>query len=166
MKSTLKLSGHYKVEHWRGDKLLKTYEGKNLIVNEGINFILDLLGNNVALTEWYVGLVQDDTTEAIDANTTGADIGTDFTEFTDYTGNRQLWLATGDVAASKSLVNSAVVTFPMTGSGTIWGIFIVDAATGAGSGVTMWAGTAFSTAAVVVNGDNLKVTYTVNGADA
>ncbi len=134
---------------------------KNLVVNEGLNHILNTeFHGDPAVSPWFIGLVNDAPTFA--AGDTLASHG-GWTEFTNYTGNRLAW--TEDAAASQSITNTSAVSFPILGIGTIAGAFLSSVATGT-------AGTLFSAGAftagdrTVANGDFLNVTYTLNAADA
>lgn len=153
------LKGHFSIEHLDKDGQLKgRYELDNGIVNQGKNSILDIMFHAATqITTWYIGLMDNSgyTTEAA-ADTLASHTG--WNEFTNYTGNRKEW--TEGAAASQSITNSTPVQFDITGTGTIKGVFICSAASGTSG--TLWSTAAFGSTVAVANGDQLKITYTVN----
>jgi len=175
--------GQFQVEHWRDGVLLDIYSFKNGITNEGKNNLLDThfdLGSQV--TAWYMALVDNANFTALANDDTYDDIdqaGNGWDEFKSYTdaGNasstttRPVWAP--DAASAQSISNSTQEVFDITGSGTVKGVAIVGAASGAtatantkgdhaADGV-LWATALFDQGdTAVVNGDQLKITYTVS----
>ena len=85
-----------------------------------------------------------------------------WSEFTDYTGDRQAWVEGG--VSSQSIDNSSSpAAFPITGSGTVAGAFMTNASTGT-SGI-LFAVVNFSASRSVSNGDTINVTYTISASD-
>ena len=113
-----------------------------------------------AIATWYIGLVDNSGFTAFaEADTMSSHGG--WNEFTTYSESTRVeW--TEDAAASKSITNSTVVTFNITGSGTLKGAFITSDSTKSGTSGTLWATAAFGSTVPVVNTDQLKITYTVN----
>jgi hypothetical protein len=158
----LDLKGKFKVEHVRNGKVLHVEEGNNAIVNEGLDKILNVMFHDTSpIGTWYIGLVDDSGWTAFAAADTLA-VHSGWTEYTDYTGNRQEW--TEDAASSQAITNTTVVTFAMNATGDVKGIFVCSAATG--SSGTLWSTAAFTASQGVVDGDEIKVTYTVEAANA
>ncbi len=84
-----------------------------------------------------------------------------WTEFTTYSdATRVAW--TTVAAASESITNTTVSTFNINGSGTVKGIFVTSVSTKSGTTGTLWSTAAFTSPVPVSNGDQLKITYTVN----
>jgi hypothetical protein len=181
MKDQLGIKGKFNVEHWREGKLLETWEVPNLITNEGKNHILDVQFDGIisAITTWYIGLIDLTGYSALAAADIYDEIdGTNgWDEFTPYTDpanadsavTRPAW--TPDAAASQSITNSTVVSFDITGSGTVKGLFLCGGTNAqtksdhtAGVAHKLWNAALFTGGdRTVANTDTLKVTYTVSG---
>ena len=178
-KNALPLAGRFAVEHLRGGKVIGEYDFPNGIVNEGKNLLLDVMFHATsAASTWYIGLIDNASFSALDATDTYDDIdqaGNGWDEFTAYTdGNnsdntltRPVWPE--DAASSQSITNSSVAIFNITGSGTVKGVFVVGLGAAAdtkgdhAADGNLWATALFGSGDVAVqNGDQLKVTYTVN----
>lgn len=175
---TFNPKGVWDIQHFRRDKLLERFLSPNTIMTEGKNHVLDVaFGAATQLTQWYIGLVDNAGFTAIAAADTYAGINdtNGWSSFESYTdpGNgdsattRPAW--TEDAASSGSITNSSVVSFDITASATVRGIFLV-AGTNAqtkgdstNTGNVMWCATDFSGGnRVVANTDTLKVSYTLN----
>lgn len=166
--------GKVHVEHYRGGKLLAVYDFPNGIVTEGKNKLLDVMFHGAtALAEWYAGLIDLTGYTALAATDNYDDIdqaGNGWDEFKSYTvgGNATIRGTWDEGAASAGqITSSTVTTFDITGAGTVKGVFI-SAGTQAQTkgdhtaGNTLWATALFTGGDVPVqNGDQLKVTYTV-----
>lgn len=173
------LRGRFQVEHIRDGKVINTFDFPNGIVNEGKNFLLDVMFHGTtAYGTWYLGLIDNSGFSALANDDTYDDIdqaGNGWDEFKTYTdaGNgdstttRPAW--TEDAASGQSITNSTVVVFDITGTATVKGVFLAGGANAqtkgdhTASGNTLWATALFSGGDVAVqNGDQLKVTYTVS----
>jgi len=177
-------AGHYTVEHFRDGKKIGEYEFDNGIVNEGLNSILGVYFDAATqLTVWYMGLIDNSGFTALASDDIYDDInqaGNGWDEFTNYTDanngdsavTRPAW--TTDAPSGQSITNSTQAIFDITATGTVKGIFVVAGTNAqtkgdhtAGSAHILWSTALFSGGNVsVVNGDQLKVTYTVNAAAA
>jgi len=167
-KNEIKFNNPIKVELFDKDGNLKWEdEITNGIVDEGIEYLLEVAFNGGSQdTTHYIGLIDNLTTLA---NTdTHSAIGTVSTwdENTDYNeATRVTW--NPDATASRAVTNSVPAEFTMNASATIEGIFVSSVSTkGSTSGAAgdyIWATATFSSDAVVVATDVLKVTYTVTG---
>ncbi len=178
-KNDLDIAGHYVVEHFRNGERINSYHFPNGIVNEGKNHLLDVHFHAIAaMTTWYMGLVDDLNFSALDATDTYDDIdqpGNGWDEFALYTdpGNadsattRPSW---DEAAASaQAITNNTVTVYDITGSGTVKGLFLCAGTNAnlkgnndAGVAHKLWATALFSGDVAVLNGDQLKVTYTVS----
>jgi hypothetical protein len=173
------LGGKYVVEHWRNGERINEYHFPNDIVNEGKNHILDVQFHAVsAMVTWYMGLIDDLNYSALAATDTYDDInqaGNGWDEFALYTdaGNgdsattRPEWDEAS--ASAQSITNNSVTVFDVTGAGTVKGLFLVAGTNAnlkdddtAGTAHKLWATALFSGDVAVLNGDQLKVTYTVS----
>lgn len=150
------------VQHIRNGEVIGVYKTLNGITNEGINNLLDVhFGAEAQITDWYMGLVNNSGFSAFaDTDTMNSHSG--WSEFTTYNeSDRPAWAPSS--ASNRSISNSSSVDFSITGSGTIKGIFVVSDDTKSGTSGTLWATAAFASNVAVINGDVLKVTYTVSG---
>jgi len=163
--------GRFIVEHVRDGKVIGKYNFSNAITNEGKNKLLDVMFHAVAAIDaWFILLVDGAGTPSLAAADTYLQInGTNgWDEHVAYTeATRPAW--TEGAAASQSITNGSPVVFNINGSGSVYGLGIVGGGTtpatksDAAGGGTLWAAAAFSSGTVaVLNGDQLKVTYTVN----
>lgn len=176
---TVGLKGQFSFEHVRDGKVLRRETFNNGITNEGKDFLLDVMFHAVAAkSTWYIGLIDNDGYTALAAADTYDNIdqaGNGWDEFPDYTdpansdnaGTRPAW--TEGAAASQSITNGTQVTFDITATGTVKGFFIAGGTNAqtksdhTASGNILWSTALFSGGDVAVaNGDELKVTYTVN----
>ena len=154
--------GKFKAQHIRDGKVIGEYDFPNGIVDVGLNSILGIMFHaDTQITTWYLGLIDNSGFSALaNADTMSSHAG--WNEFTTYSqANRPTW--TPGAASGRSITNGTTVDFSITGSGTIKGIFVTSNNTKGGTTGTLWATAAFSSNVSVVNGDTLKVTYTVSG---
>lgn len=179
-KHSLPLRGKFAVEHWRKGKKIGEYKFQNGITNEGKNALLDIMFNaTTQITTWYIGLIDLTGFSALAAGDTYDDInqaGNGWDEFDDYTDannassttTRPAWPE--DAASGQSITNGTTqAIYDITASGTVKGLFVVGGGTNPNlkndhaAGSTLWATALFSQGdTAVVNGDQLKVTYTVS----
>lgn len=141
-------------------------EIKNLVVDEGLNYLLDAgLSAGTPVTAWYVGLTGGTPTPA--ANDTMA-THAGWTEVTAYSeGVRQTWTDGG--VSSKSVSNSASpARFTISSDGTtVGGAFLTSSSTKGGSTGTLYAVGAFSAGNKLLDtSDTLDVTATFTQAAA
>lgn len=150
-----------KIECFDKDGNLKwEEENYNLMTDEGLEDILDVYFSDGSQdSTHYVGLKGTGDPAAGDTLASHSN----WTEFTDYSGDRKAWTEGG--VSSKSITNSgSAASFSISGSGTVAGAFLTNAETGT-SGVLV-AAVNFTSARTVANGDTLNVTYTISIADA
>ena len=171
--------GVFEVEHWRGGELFATYKVNNGVTNEGKNALFDVFFDAATqITTWYMLLVDNANYTALAAGDTYDDIdqaGNGWDEFKTYTdaGNsdstvtRPVW--NPDAASGQSISNSSQTIFDVTGTATVKGLAIVGG--GAASNTkgnhasdgTLWSTALFDQGdTAVINGDQLKITYTVS----
>lgn len=163
MNAKMGLKGRFRVEHYDKEGNLKAiYRVPNGIVDVGLNKILeDMFNGGTQSTTWYIGLVNNSGFSAFaNADTMASHAG--WTEATDYTETaRPEW--TAGTASSRSITNASTVDFSINATVTLKGIFIVNDATKSGTAGTLWSTAAFASNVSAVNGDTLKITYTVSG---
>lgn len=142
--------------------LIGEYNFLNDITNEGKNLILDVMfhdATQIASTSWYGSLISSAGYTALAAADTMASHG-GWAEFTAYSQSNRVGWGPG-AAASQAITNATPMTFDITSSGTVKGIFITSSNTKSGTSGKLWATGLFSADVPVSNGDQLKVTYTV-----
>lgn len=173
------LGGVFNFEHWRGGKCIYKEEfNPNLIVNEGKNKLLGVMFvSETQLTTWFIGLIDNSgfSSIAVGDDYDGINDTNGWSEFASYTDpangdsatTRPAW--TPGTPSSQSVTNGTVVSFDITGAGTVKGIFLA-AGTNAqtksdstASGNFLWCATTFTGGdRIVANLDVLKISYTVN----
>lgn len=157
------LRGKFQVECYDKHGNLKWAEDfPNGIVDEGVAYLLDAGFDGAAQsTAWYIGLIDNDSFSTLDdGDTMSSHSG--WVENTDYDeADRVTW--PNDATSSRSMSNSTTADFTMNATATIKGIFIVDDDTKGGTSGTLWSTASFSSNASVTSGDELKITYTING---
>jgi hypothetical protein len=167
--SGLVIGGEFLVEHFRRSKsglLHKIHEQlcKNLVVNEGLNHILNVTFNNTSqITQWYLSLFKGNYTP-ISTNTAASFTGA----ATEITGGDMTSPATRDTyddatSTAQSITNSASrASFVFNATLTAYGAFIQStSAYGNATGVLLCAAK-FGASRSVVATDQLDVTYTLN----
>jgi hypothetical protein len=140
--------GKWVVEHVRAGQIIGKYEFNNLF------------NGGTPVTTWYAGLISSTSYSAIDAtDTMGSHAG--WTEFTSYSQSTRVeW--TAGAASSQSITNGTAMTFSINGSGTVKGLFVTSVNTKSGTTGVLWNAALFSADVDVVNGDELRCTYTLS----
>lgn len=159
----LKFNNTFEVEHIRDGKVIGIHKFKNDIVNVGKNLLLDAMffgATQVVAADWCLGLISNSGYSALAAaDTMSSHAG--WTEFTGYSqSTRVAWGHASSTA--QSTTNSSPVTFDITSTGTVKGIFVTSEDTKGGTTGTLWATALFNADVPVVNGDQFRITYTVN----
>lgn len=155
----LRVGGRFLVEHFRGDKLLDAFETPNLVVNEGLNALLDIMfRGSTQITTWYLGLFEGNYTPV--AGLTAATVTAASTECTTYTSATRP--AYDEAAASsQSITNSASrASFVFNATKTIYGAFLGSDSTKSGTSGKLFSAARFGSAKSVVTDDELLLTYT------
>ena len=159
---SLKIRGFVLMELWDPNgKLLRRDEGENLIVDEGIDFILDTaLSGSTQDTTFFVGLKDTGTPLAAWTLASGP---TEITAI--YSGNRPAWTE-NNTADDQEVSNSASpASFAITGTDTVFGAFLATVDTGT-AGTLIGAKDFTGGSQAVNNLDTLNVTYTITGSSS
>jgi len=149
-----------------GGNILWRDEYHNLVVNTGLNSLLDVtLSGGTQYTAWFVGLGLDTDNSGLTA-VAGDVLGTytNWAEVTDYDEvNRVAWVDGG--VASQTVSNSASpAEFTISATVTIGGSFLAGVNTGTGGG-GLYAAGAFTAGDKLLNdNDTLSVTATFTTA--
>lgn len=166
------------VEHQRRKRFGEIYRwidasppsrDKNVCTAEGLNKLLDVMFHGTtAITTWYVGIFESNTTPS-DTTTYATPVFTESSAYDEATRPEYVEAA----ASSKALTNSAnKATFTMSATKTIYGGCLVGGGTGASTkadtagGGVMYCASLFGSSKSVVDDDIIRVTITINAADA
>lgn len=161
--SKTKLVGRFHVQVFDKDGKLKyDFHAKNTIVTVGKNKLFDIgFGATAKMANWYIGLMDHTSFSSINAADTMASHA-GWIEHVAYTESvRQTWVV--DAASAGSIANgTTVATFTINATGVLHGAFVTSDNTKSGTTGTLWAAIAFGSTVSVVNGDSIKITYTVS----
>jgi hypothetical protein len=162
-KNDLKFRGEMLMEQIRGGEVIHKEVFKNGVTTEGLNKILDVMFHaTAAITTWYVGLIDNAGYSAVAA----ADVMTShagWAEFTNFDeAARIAW--TEGAAATGSITNATALTFTISDTGAVRGVFVCSDATMSGTSGVLWATALFSGSVSVQDNDQFKITYTVTAA--
>lgn len=155
--------GRVKIELIRNGNVIQEFEQPNLIVNQGKNYILDVMfngGTQIANNSWFVGLISNSGYSAIVAGDTAASHA-GWSEFISYDETGRVGWGCG-AASSQAVTNTTPLTFTISASGTVKGVFVISNSTKGGTSGTLWAAALFSSDVVVADNDELRVTYTLS----
>lgn len=152
----------YRVECVRDGKIAWVEEFDNLVVNEGLDDILDKYFKGSSYTaSHFVGLKGAGAvaaTDTLDGSPTNA-----WSELTPYSGNRP-GLTMGTVSGQSVDNSASKASFSITSSETVAGAFV--ATSNSGTSGTLYGAGDFSSSRDVENGDTLNVTITATQAAA
>lgn len=158
-----KVGGVFSYEHVRDGEVVDTWQEPNIIVDEGLNYILSTaFAGGTANTVWYVGLFKNAYTPIasnVAATFGGAGVAGEAT--TEYSETvRQTWTQAG--VSAKVIGNSAApAVFTFTTPVTINGAFLQSTSgKGATTGV-LSAASKFSSSRAMLATDKLNITYTL-----
>jgi hypothetical protein len=160
-----KVGGVFEFELVRDGKVIDKWQDHNLVVNEGLNDLLQVyLGNGTQKATWYVGLFEGNYTPV--ATLTAATVASAATECVAYDeATRPEWVEAA--AASQQITNTASkATFTINATKTVYGAFLVSDSTKGGTAGVLFAASRFSTARALIDDDQLLVTYTIQAASA
>ena len=131
---------------------------KNLVVNEGLDDILNKVFDYHTAASWYVGLIATNpVVKAADTLSSHAS----WSESDGYADDSKAYTVV--TTSVQSITNTAAkATFVFNAAATITGAFISSASTGTSG--TLFSGATF-TAKAVASDDTLEVTYVLSSAD-
>jgi hypothetical protein len=158
-----RMGGRFQIDHMRDGKLIDQFECANLVVNEGLDHVLNtVFHGGTPVGTWYLALFEGNYTPI--ATVTAATIAAASTESTAY--DEATRPAYDEAASSaQSITNSASkATFTMNATKTIYGAFLAsNNVKGSTSGV-LFSAARFAAAKSVVASDQLLLTYTFNAS--
>ena len=164
-KAKIWLGGVFEHEVIRNGKSLGLCYDPNIVVNEGLNSILDIMFHAATqITAWYIGIFEGNYTPV--ATDTAANITANSTECTAY--DEATRVAYDEAAASgQSITNAASkATFTCSATKTIYGAFLVSASAKSATTGTLFSASKFSAARAVVDNDQLLISYVLSASDA
>lgn len=162
LRDFLNPKGRVRIQHIRNGKVLKDFEVPNGIVNEGKNDLLDTyFDSGTQIVAWFIGLIDNAGFTALAATDTHA-VHAGWSEEQSYSeATRPQW--NNDGASAQSITNAVSVDYSINGAAALNGVFVSDISVkGSVAAGILWATASFSSVLNVINGDTLKVTYTVN----
>lgn len=156
----LAIGGVFHGELFRDGELIESWDEHNLVVNEGLNYLLNagLVGQS-PISSWFTGIYSGNYTPTSGA--TGATIAAASTEFTGYSETTRQPYSPVTSTAQQVTNAASPAQFTMAASGTIYGAFIVSNSAKGGTTGTLLAAALFSSAKTVAAGDLLVLTYTI-----
>jgi len=164
-RNKVKLGGVFEFRCFdKNGKLKWVDKAENLVVDNGLNFILDLLfAAEPGVDPWYVGLT-DGTPTVASGDTMSSHSGwTEVTAYSEaarqtFSGSRTGQSVDNDASKASFSINAD--------STTIGGAFLTDASTKGGTGGTLLCAAAFTGGDKSADsGDTLEVKYTFTAAD-
>lgn len=165
----LKAGGVFHFDVIRDGKIVDSFEEHNIVVDTGLNYILDAaLSNGSQLTTFYVSLFKNNrSVQSTDTMSNFASLAGEISTPTDVDETiRETWTEAG--VSAKSITNTATpAEYNFASDTDVWGAFLVAGSNviGGTSG-TLIAGAKFNAIRSMLAGDVLTVTYTFNIADA
>lgn len=160
----LHLGGAFYFEHYRNGKLIDAWDSKNVVTDEGINHALNVIFSGATqVTTWYIGLFGNNYTPvtgdaAASFPATAGEVTAQYSE-----SARPAYVEAASTA--KSITNAAnKATFTAASGFTAYGAFLSSVATKGGTSGVLMAASRFSTVKTLAAGDQVVVTYTINGA--
>lgn len=142
----------------RNGKVIDEFEDHNLVVNEGLNAMLETnFRGGTQITSWFLGIFEGNYTPV--GTVTAATIVAASTECTAYTQSTRPAYTTV-AAASQSLTNAASRgTYTFNATKTIYGAFLISNSAKSSTTGTLFSAARFGTAKNVESGDEMLLTY-------
>ncbi len=112
------------------------------------------------ITAWYAGIIDLVGFGSLSVNDTMIS-HPNWNELTLYSGSRPTWTNT---ESNQQVSSSGSFTFPITGNGTVHGMFITSGSVVGGVAGKLWCTAILPTDAVITSGQNLTGTYSVTFA--
>lgn len=160
------LGGVFTGQIVRDGKIIDEFETPNLVVDQGLNHVLDAVFHGVTQVHpWYLGLFSGNYTPV--ATVTAATIAGAATETAATYNEATRQAYTEAAAAAKVTTNTAnKATFTFNTTDTLYGAFLISDSTKSGTTGTLMAAAKFAAPKGVVNTDQLLLTYTFTAASA
>lgn len=166
MQSKTRVGGRFEVECFGPDGQLKWRDDfENLVVDEGLDYILGiLLKNETPSDPWYIGLT--DGTPSTDAGDSLEGTHAGWTEVTDYDESTRQEFVDGSISSHEVDNATSKASFSINSDGTtIGGAFLADDSTQGANGTLLCVGAFSGGDKAADDGDTLTVQYTFGAAD-
>lgn len=163
------VGGKFSFELVRDGKVIDQWEEKNVVVDEGLNHLLNVhLGATAKEPTWYVGLFESNSTPTSGWTAANVHAG-DAVESTAYTETaRPEWVEAPSTA--QQITNTASkATFTISATKTMYGAFLISASAKDGTGdasAFLFSATRFTAPRDVILDDQLLITYTVEASSS
>ena len=161
--NSIKVYGEYDLTCLNVDGSIAWHRhGRNGITNAGLDYLLGVMfSNNLGafpqFTAWYAGIIDlIGFTTLAPTDTMLSHAG--WKENLLYSGSRPQW---ANSESGQQVSSNGSFTFPITGNGTIHGLFITSSPTLNGTAGTLWATAILSSDAAISTGQSLTGTYQV-----
>lgn len=164
----LKIGGIFTIEQIRDGKVIDKWEEKNLVVDEGLNYVLNTaFTGGTAATNFYIGLFGGNyspasTDTAATFPTAASEVISSATSTTSVSVSetvRQAWVPS--TTTTKIVSNSSAGVFHFTTAGNVYGAFLVTSNVIGGTSGKLVAASRFTSTRVVAISDVLNITYTL-----
>lgn len=155
----IKVWGDFDLKCWNNDGSLAWHRAfRNGITNAGLDYLgASALSGGSVLTTWYAGLIDLNGFTALNVlDTMASHAG--WKENTQYSGTRPQWV---NAEGGQQVASNGPFTFPITGNGTIHGMFICSNNVAGGNGGTLWSTAILPSDATISTGQSLTGTYNV-----
>lgn len=167
-KDNFRAGGYFTIEHIRDGKVIHTEDTPNIVVDEGLTYILDVaLSNATQNANHYIGIFKNNYTPVagdVAATFAGAGVANEISTEVDET-TRPAWTEAG--VTSKTITNSASpAAFTANTTVSVYGAFLISNNTMGGTSGKLIAASKFAAVRNLVSTDVLNVTYTLTIADA
>jgi hypothetical protein len=159
----LKIGGVFAYEQIRDGEVIDTWQEKNIVVNEGLNYTLDsAFSAGSPITSWYIGLFKNNyAPQASDVAATFPGVGVANEATSEYSESaRVAWVDAGVV--SQVITNTASpAVFTFASPIAIYGAFLTSVSTKASTSGKLAAASKFASVRNMLAADVLNVTYTL-----
>lgn len=159
------VQGQYDGTIIRNGEVIEEFCDKNLVVNEGLNSILNVMFNaTTQITQWYLGLFEGNYTPV--ATLTAATVSSLSTECTSYSSATRPAYNEASSTVQSTTNSASRASFVFDATKSVYGAFLVSSDVKNGTAGTLFSAARFSTTKNVENGDELLLTYTFTAASA
>lgn len=159
------VKGHYTGQIIRNGEVIDTFEVDNLVVDEGLNAMLNTIFNgSTPVNPWYLGLFEGNYTPV--STVTAATITAASTECTAYTSATRPEYVEASASAKVTTNAANRASFVFNATKTVYGAFLVSNSTKSSTAGVLFSAARFSTAKSVESGDELLLTYAFTAASA
>lgn len=159
----LRVGGIFLGQLVRDGVVIDEWEDHNLVVNEGLNALLDIMFHGTTqVATWYLAPFEGNYTPV--ATVTAATITAASTECTAYNEAARVEFVEAAAASQVTTNSASKATFTFNATKTIYGAFLASASAKSATTGTLFAAARFSASKAVVSGDQLLLTYSFTAA--